>query len=200
MQKTFEKNPRSLVKYSHCIPIIPSRETKLWKDTATARAIGMPGTADVQRNRHQGRWEGRNANTYTTLTEIRRTDQETTETSLFKERAARHQVHQRASLPRNNLMEIIIHVCSKKYCRNFKVSLPKLAVKNNKQLDLLKKCIPASYFTFYEKQALRPFANRIAPFDETGQVGDSEQPPEEGQVGDNVPAQDTQLPMAQLEA
>ena len=54
------------------------------------------------------------------------------------------------------------------------MSLPKLAVKNNKQLDLLKKCIPASYFTFYEKQALRPFANRIAPFDETGQVGDSE--------------------------
>ena len=106
----------------------PDTGTKLWKDTATARAIGMPGTADVQRNHHQGRWEGRNVNTYTTLTEIRRTDQETA--------------------------EIIIHVCSKKYCRNFKVPLPKLAVKNNKQLDLLKKCIPASYFTFYEKQAL----------------------------------------------
>ena len=77
--------------------------------------------------------------------------------------------------------------------------LPKLAVQNNK-LDLLKKCIPASYFIFYEKQALRPFANRIAPFDGTGQVGDSEQPPEKGQVSDNVQAQDTQLPMAQLEA
>lgn len=48
--------------------------------------------------------------------------------------------------------------------------------------------------------ALRPLANRIAPFDETGQVGDSEQPPEEGQVGDNVQAEDTQLPMAQMEA
>ena len=102
----------------------------------------MPGTADVQRNRHQGSWEGRNANTYTTLTEIRRTDEESTETALFEARAARHQAHQRASLPRNNLMEIIIHVCSKKYCRNFKVPLPKLAVKNNKQLDLLKKMYP----------------------------------------------------------
>lgn len=143
----------------------------------------MPGTADVQRNRHQGSWEGRNANTYTTLTEIRRTDEESTETALFEARAARHQAHQRASLPRNNLMEIIIHVCSKKYCRNFKVPLPKLAVKNNKQLDLLKKCSPVSYFIFYEKQA-----NRIAPLDETGQVRD------------DVQAQDIQTPMVQQEA
>ena len=161
----------------------------------------MPGTAEAQRNRLQGRGEGRKANTYTTFTELRRTDQETTETALFKTTAARHHVHQHASLPRNNLMEITIHVCSKKYCRNFKVPLPELTVQNNK-LDLLKKCIPASYFIFYEKQALRPFANRIAPFDGTGQVSDSEQPPEKGQVSDNVQAQDTQLqlPMAQLEA
>ena len=143
----------------------------------------MPGTADVQLNRHQGRWEGRNANTYTTLTEIRRTDEESTETALFEARAARHQAHQRASLPRNNLMEIIIHVCNKKYCGNFKVPLPKLAVKNNKQLDLLKKCIPVSYFIFYEKQA-----NSVAPLDETGQVRD------------DVQAQDIQAPKVKEEA
>ena len=31
-----------LVKYCHCTPITPSRRTKLWKDAATVRAIGVP--------------------------------------------------------------------------------------------------------------------------------------------------------------
>ena len=30
------------VKYPHCTPIAPSRRTKLWKDAATVRAIGVP--------------------------------------------------------------------------------------------------------------------------------------------------------------
>ena len=31
-----------IVKYPHCTPITPSRGTKLWKDVATIRAIGVP--------------------------------------------------------------------------------------------------------------------------------------------------------------
>ena len=36
---------RILVKYPHCTPITPSRKTKLWKDAATVRAIGVPSIA-----------------------------------------------------------------------------------------------------------------------------------------------------------
>ena len=31
-----------IVKYAHCTPISPSRGTRLWKDPATVRAIGVP--------------------------------------------------------------------------------------------------------------------------------------------------------------
>ena len=34
-----------LVKYPHCTPITPSRRTKVWKDAATVRAIGVPNIA-----------------------------------------------------------------------------------------------------------------------------------------------------------
>ena len=34
-----------IVKYPHCTPITPSRGTKLWKDAATVRAIGVPNIA-----------------------------------------------------------------------------------------------------------------------------------------------------------
>ena len=122
----------------------------------------MPGTAEAQRNPLQERGEGRKANTYTTFTEIRRTDQETTETALFETRATRHQAHQHASLPRNNLTEITIHVCSKKYCRNFKVPLPKLAVQNNK-LDLLKKMYPCLLLYLLRKTGVETFCKQNCP-------------------------------------
>ena len=38
---------RRVVKYPHCTPITPSRGTKLWKDAATVRAIGVPNIAPM---------------------------------------------------------------------------------------------------------------------------------------------------------
>ena len=46
--------------YSHCIAIVPTRGTKLWEATATARTIVMPNNKVCDVNHHQGRWEGRN--------------------------------------------------------------------------------------------------------------------------------------------
>ena len=37
-----------LVKYPHCTPITPSRRTKLWKDAATVRAIGVPNIDGIK--------------------------------------------------------------------------------------------------------------------------------------------------------
>lgn len=59
---------------------------------------------------------------------------------------------------------------------------------------------PCLLLYLLQKTGVDTFANRIAPFDGTGQVGDRQQPPEEGQVSDNVPAQYAQLHMAQLKA
>ena len=109
---------RWLVKYPHCTPITPSWRTKLWKDAATVRAIGMSNIA----NCHQGRWEGRNLNA--TFTELRRTGHEATKTELFEARAAKHHVRQHAGPAGRYLTDLNLPVLGANYVcsENSKIS------------------------------------------------------------------------------
>ena len=83
------------VKYPHCTPIAPSRKTKLWKDAATVRAIGVPNITQRQGQPPPGEvGGGRNLNA--PFTELLRTGQEVAKTELFKARAARYYARQHA--------------------------------------------------------------------------------------------------------
>ena len=91
----------SVVKYPHCTPIAPSRKTKLWKDAATVRAIGVPN-AKPTATRGGGRGE--------TFTELRRTGQGAAKTELFEARAARHHARQHAGPAGRNLTDLNLPV------------------------------------------------------------------------------------------
>ena len=73
-----------------CTPITPSRGTKLWEDTATDRAIGVPSIVEMLRQpppREVG---------------------EAIKTALLEARAARHHARQHAGLARRNLKDLIL--------------------------------------------------------------------------------------------
>ena len=97
-------------KYRNCTPITPSRRTKLWKDAATDKAIGVPNI--VQKRLVAGR------NLNATFTELRRTGQGVAKTALFEARAARHHTRQHAVPAGRNLPELNLpllranYVCS----------------------------------------------------------------------------------------
>ena len=83
-----------IVKYPHCTPIIPSRGTKLWKNAATVRAIGVPNI--VQKRCQPPPREVGGA-------KLKR--QGAAKTALFEARAARRHARQHAGPVGRNLTE-----------------------------------------------------------------------------------------------